>query len=194
MDELSAKQAAFVREYLKDRNATQAAIRAGYSPKGADVQGARLLGNVRVKLAIDAAEEKLNKQSKDIRERIIDELQLLAFSRLSDFMNGEEMRPIGEIDPDKMAALSSFEVKETSGGKPGSEWSSIQKKFKLWSKEKALELLMRHLGMLDDKLKVELPEPVVIKRRNGETIELGVRINGNQDTVRVSPTKPGSAD
>lgn len=190
MDELSAKQAAFVREYLKDRNATQAAIRAGYSPKGADVQGARLLGNVRVKLAIDAAEEKLNKQSKDIRERIIDELQLLAFSRLSDFMDGDQLKPLADIDPDKIAAMGSIEVNETSGGKPGSEWVSVKKKFKLWSKEKALELLMRHLGMLDDKLKVELPEPVVIKRRNGETIELGVRINGVSGTNDRGGGKP----
>lgn len=48
MDCLSEKQEAFVIEYLKDFNATQAAIRAGYSIKGADVQGSRLLGNVRI--------------------------------------------------------------------------------------------------------------------------------------------------
>ncbi|MBB6446543.1 terminase small subunit [Bacillus benzoevorans] len=48
MEELTEKQVAFVIEYLKDFNATQAAIRAGYSKNGADVQGSRLLGNVRV--------------------------------------------------------------------------------------------------------------------------------------------------
>lgn len=42
-------------EYLKDQNATQAAIRSGYSKKTADVQGPRLLGNVRIKAAVEAA-------------------------------------------------------------------------------------------------------------------------------------------
>ena len=42
-------------EYLKDQNATQPAIRSGYSKKTADVQGPRLLGNVRIKAAVEAA-------------------------------------------------------------------------------------------------------------------------------------------
>ena len=45
---LTPKQERFVAEYLVDMNATQAAIRAGYSRKTADVQGPRLLGNVRI--------------------------------------------------------------------------------------------------------------------------------------------------
>lgn len=45
MSDLSPKQEAFCREFVKDFNATQAAIRAGYAPKNADVQGPRLLGN-----------------------------------------------------------------------------------------------------------------------------------------------------
>jgi phage terminase small subunit len=49
---LTAKQARFVEEYLCDLNATQAAIRAGYSPKTATVQGSRLLTNAKVAAAI----------------------------------------------------------------------------------------------------------------------------------------------
>ncbi len=52
---LTPKQAAFVREYLVDLNATQAAIRAGYSERTANEQGARLLANVSVAAAIEAA-------------------------------------------------------------------------------------------------------------------------------------------
>lgn len=51
---LTPRQAAFVREYLIDLNATQAAIRAGYSEDTANQQGARLLTNVCVREAIDA--------------------------------------------------------------------------------------------------------------------------------------------
>ena len=52
MPELSPKQKAFVREYAIDSNATQAAIRAGYSEKTAPEQGSRLLRNVKVKAAV----------------------------------------------------------------------------------------------------------------------------------------------
>lgn len=53
--ELTPRQARFVQEYLVDLNATQAAIRAGYSPKTAEQQGYRLLRNVQVAAAIQAA-------------------------------------------------------------------------------------------------------------------------------------------
>ena len=48
MAKLTEKQQRFVEEYLVDLNATQAAIRAGYSVKTADVQGSRMLRNVKV--------------------------------------------------------------------------------------------------------------------------------------------------
>jgi len=53
---MTPKQTRFVQEYLIDLNATQAAIRAGYSAKNADVDGPRLLGNAGVKAAIETAQ------------------------------------------------------------------------------------------------------------------------------------------
>lgn len=50
---MTPKQQRFVEEYMVDLNATQAAIRAGYAAKDADVQGPRLLGNVGVRLEIE---------------------------------------------------------------------------------------------------------------------------------------------
>ena len=55
---LTLKQLAFVREYLIDLNATQAAIRAGYSAKTACEQASRLLSNVKVSVAIQEAMDK----------------------------------------------------------------------------------------------------------------------------------------
>lgn len=54
---MTPKQEAFVREYLIDLNATQAAIRAGYSEATASEQGSRLLGNVKVAEAITQGKE-----------------------------------------------------------------------------------------------------------------------------------------
>ena len=52
---MTAKQQAFVREYLIDFNATAAAKRAGYSPRTADRSGPRLLGNVGIQAALQDA-------------------------------------------------------------------------------------------------------------------------------------------
>lgn len=56
---LTDKQAAFVREYLVDCNATQAAIRAGYPARSAGQQGERLLKKDEIRELVDAAREKL---------------------------------------------------------------------------------------------------------------------------------------
>jgi len=57
---LSPKRAAFVREYLVDLNATQAAIRAGYSPKSARVTGTRLLTDAAIQAAVQKAQAELS--------------------------------------------------------------------------------------------------------------------------------------
>lgn len=58
MSRLNAKQQRFVDEYLIDLNATQAAIRAGYSEKTANQQGPRLLVNAGIQQAIEAGKAK----------------------------------------------------------------------------------------------------------------------------------------
>lgn len=72
---LTLKQQAFVDEYLKDRNATQAAIRCGYSEKTAKQQGSRLLSNVDVASAIDSATTEVSERAKvdaqDVLESIL---------------------------------------------------------------------------------------------------------------------------
>jgi predicted SPOUT superfamily RNA methylase MTH1 len=72
---MTPKQAAFVREYLIDRNATQAAIRAGYSAETAKQQGSRLLTNVDVQQAVAAKEERLQKKADVTIETIAQELE-----------------------------------------------------------------------------------------------------------------------
>jgi hypothetical protein len=68
---LTPKQAAFVQEYLKDLNATQAAIRAGYSEKTAAEQASRLLSNVKVQEAVTKGREKLAHKVEVTTERVL---------------------------------------------------------------------------------------------------------------------------
>ena len=76
---ITEKQQRFVEEYLIDLNATKAAIRAGYSPKTADVQGPRLLGKVRVSCAIARAKAERSRRTGITQDRILQELARIAF-------------------------------------------------------------------------------------------------------------------
>ncbi len=76
--ELTPKQAAFVQEYLIDLNATQAAIRAGYSEKTANEQGARLLANASIRASINAGQNKRAEKTELNAEWVLNRLQLIA--------------------------------------------------------------------------------------------------------------------
>ena len=72
---LTAKQARFKDEYLIDNNATQAAIRAGYSKKTAKSQGQRLLTNVDIAAAIKVGQKDIAKRNGLTIDDILDELE-----------------------------------------------------------------------------------------------------------------------
>lgn len=74
---MNAKQERFVHEYLQDFNATQAAIRAGYSPKTAYSQGHRLLKDVEVEAAIKAGRERISQGSEVTAKAVLKELEAL---------------------------------------------------------------------------------------------------------------------
>ena len=109
---LTAKESAFVAEYLVDLNATQAAIRAGYSEKSAAVIGHENLRKPHIAEAIQEAMDKRGERVKISQDWILKKLR-----RIVKDCTGETLNPAGA--------------------------------------NKALELLMRHKGMLNDKLKVE---------------------------------------
>ena len=72
---LNPKQQAFVREYLVDFNATQAAIRAGYSPKTAGVQGHELLKKPEISEEVDRGRARLASKAAITAEEVINGLK-----------------------------------------------------------------------------------------------------------------------
>ncbi len=84
MARLTEKQKRFVEEYLVDLNATQAAIRAGYSPKTAYSTGQRLLKNVEVQAAIQAAIKEREKRTQVTQDMVVEELRTVAFAQAAD--------------------------------------------------------------------------------------------------------------
>ena len=75
---LNLKQARFAAEYLKDCNATQAAIRAGYAAKNADVTGSRLLGNVGVAAAVAAGQKRVASKLDLSAEKVLADIARIA--------------------------------------------------------------------------------------------------------------------
>jgi phage terminase small subunit len=140
---MTPKRQRFVEEYLVDLNATQAAIRARYSPKRADAIGHDLLSFTEVKNAIDEALEERRKKNEVTAERVIQELARIAFVDLRKVSswgpNGVTLLPSEGLTDDEAAIVA--EVSETTSETSGSI------KFKRFDKLKALELLGKHLGM-----------------------------------------------
>lgn len=159
---LSPKRQRFVNEYLKDLNATQAAIRAGYSEKTAHVQGPRLLGFVDVKAAIDAAITRRNKRLEISQDRIVRELAKVALADIKDYLSFRTEKTQVGVDDEGSPVFDYKPVielvpSENVDGTIIQEVSLSQKgifTFRLQDKLKALELLARHLGMLNDRVQL----------------------------------------
>ena len=157
MAKLTEKQQRFVDEYLIDLNATQAAIRAGYSAKTADVQGSRMLGNVKVQQAIAEAMAKRSKRTGVNQDRVVLELAKNAFVKMTDIVDSEGRIRSNATDDD-LSCIESIKYKESDNEYGG----SVEREVKISSKLKALELLGKHLGMWNDKLDVNIASPIVI--------------------------------
>ncbi|MBS5511651.1 MAG: terminase small subunit [Clostridium sp.] len=154
---LTEKQQCFVDEYLIDLNATQAAIRAGYSAKTADVQGARLLANAKVQQAISEKMAERSKRTGINQDRVIIELARIAFVKMTDIVDSDgEIR--SDASEDDLACIESVKYKSSESETS----SSVEREVKISPKLKALELLGKHLGMWNDKLDVNITQPIVI--------------------------------
>ena len=150
---LTPKQKRFVDEYLIDLNATQAAIRAGYSPKTANEQGARLLANVSIAQTIQKAMQDREQRTEITQDRVLQEYARLAFyDPRKLFQPDGAPKPIEALDDDTAAALAGLEVREEfEGAGENRTFVGYTKKYKLANKLGALDSLAKHLGMLDGK-------------------------------------------
>lgn len=158
MAKLTPKQQAFVAEYLVDLNATQAAIRAGYSVKNADKIGSELLGKTRVKNAIDKAMAERSRRTGINQDRVLRELAKIAFVNASDVINMDEATIRDDANREDTAAIASVKVKTI----PGEDGDIVEREVKIYDKLKALELLGKHLGMFTDKLNINAEMAVKI--------------------------------
>lgn len=143
---MTDKQKRFVEEYLIDLNATQAAIRAGYSPDTAEQIGHQQLKKTSVANAIAIEQAKRSKRTGVSQDRVVRELAKIAFANLTDVVDTFDGSVIASADKDDLACIQSIKVKQTE--------TMTEREVKLADKTRALELLGKHLGMFKDRLEV----------------------------------------
>lgn len=158
--ELTPQQEMFAYEYVKDFNATQAAIRAGYSAKTAGSKGTQLLQVVSVRSLIERLREDLRKKAKMTSDEILEELARLARSNIKRLFVTEPgddgkprvrmMRP-DEMHDDDAAAIAGMEVITDPNGVP-----ILTVKTKHWDKHAALRTLAQIHKLIGAEVEVNL--------------------------------------
>jgi phage terminase small subunit len=154
---LNHRQTMFVLEYLKDGNGTQAAIRAGYGKPGADVQAARLLGNVRIWTEIQDRRRKFYERHELTAERVHLEWATIAFLDPAAFFDeNDNLLPITRMPPEARRALARIEIKEIFELREGRKTpSGVLRKIIFSNKLVALQALAKDLGMLNETAEVK---------------------------------------
>ncbi len=140
---LTSKQQIFVDEYLKDLCGKQAAIRAGYSPKTAEVIAHQLLKKTSVSAAVELAISLRQKRTVISQDMVIQELASVAFARISDVVEIEK----GQI---KIRNSSGIHGENFSGVRALNQ-SSNGITISMHDKLSALKLLGAHLGLFAEK-------------------------------------------
>ncbi len=143
MAKLTEKQKRFVAEYLVDLNATQAAIRAGYSKKTAEVIGYENLRKPQIADEIEKRQEKLRNKLEITQEKVLEEIAGIAFANASDFVTITatgllDVKPTSKVQKEKLPALAG--IKYSANG-------AVE--IKLHDKPAALRMLAEHLGLFN---------------------------------------------
>ena len=144
---MTKKQKLFCDEYLIDLNATQAAIRAGYSTETAGAIGNENLKKPEIRAHIDRAMAERSKRTGVNADRVIQELAKIAFVNAPDVIDPETATIREDALAEDTAAIQSVKVK--TFGEDG-----LEREIKMADKLKALELLGKHLGMFKEKVEV----------------------------------------
>lgn len=173
MSVLTPKQQLFVEEYLIDLNATQAAIRAGYSENTARSMGSENLSKPDIQEAISEAMQARSDRTEITADMVLQELAKPAFIDIRDAFDDEnQLLPIKEMPEHVARAIGSIEMRhvKTTHRTVGedeeiTEQESI-KTMKMVCKKGSLELIGRHLKMFTDVKQIEGLEDLEILVRH----------------------------
>ena len=155
---MTKKQKRFCEEYLIDLNATQAAIRAGYSPKSAGDTGSEILKYPDVRAYVDKLLAEQSVRTGVIADRVIRELAKVAFVKATDVIDTDTGNVRDDATDNDRACIAAVKVKRVNGA----DFDSTEREIRLCDKVKALELLGKHLGLFEDNINVDVNGAVKI--------------------------------
>lgn len=144
MAKLTSKQLRFAKEYIIDRNVTQAAIRAGYPPRDAKRYGKANLEKPKIQELTGIADAEPSRRRGIIADMALEELAKLAFANPMDLIDIEDGSVRADASREAATMISSIKVKRSGG-------QTVDREIKFYDKLKALELLAKLLGIFDDK-------------------------------------------
>jgi len=145
---LSPKQKTFVAEYLVDLNATEAALRAGYSKKSAASIGQENLQKPAIAEAVEKALADRVERIEITQDAVVQELACIAFGNISDVAEweGEHVKVLSSSTRSKRVLAAVAGVSETQHGLT----------VRMHDKQAALLNLGKHLGMFREKVELEV--------------------------------------
>lgn len=156
---LTKRQAEFCQQYLKDLNGTQAAIRAGYSKKGAHVQAAQLLSNHKVSVHLQELMQERAQRTEIDADWVLKRLAQDATADLADLY--DELGQLKAVKDWPLAFRTGLvagieTVQERDGFSPDGDPAFVTvRKVKLMDRAKLLEMVGRHVGVQAFKDKIE---------------------------------------
>jgi phage terminase small subunit len=146
MGKLTDKQEMFCKEYLIDLNATQAAIRAGYSKKTAKEQGCENLTKPNIQIKIAELKESRSKRVEVDSDYVLKELLNWADGDYTELML-LTAKQIKELSPEIRRLITGF--KRVTRRIPGTDEQEVQIEVKFIDKQKAMEMIARHIGFYE---------------------------------------------
>ena len=151
MTDLTDKQKRFCEEYVIDLNATQAAIRSGYSKDTANVQGSQNLSKLNIQEYISQLQESKSEELNISQNMVLQELMKVAFGDVKNYFDDNgRLIDINELENEVSASIKSVTVQQekiTSDG--NSTFESSIKKIESYDKLKALEIIIKMLGFYE---------------------------------------------
>lgn len=142
--ELTPRQSRFVDEYLLEPNATQAAIKAGYSKKGANAAGARLLANVSIQQAIAARQQDRAQRTQVDADYVLHRLHAIDQLDIIDILDDAgNVRPVREWPKAWRQSITAADLQEMQQG----DVMTVVRKIKWPDKLKTLELIGKHVNV-----------------------------------------------
>jgi phage terminase small subunit len=169
-ESFTEKQKRFCEEYVVDLNATQAAIRAGYSKRSAKVLAVAALTKANVQTYISELQRDIQDRNKLKADDVIQELRALSFWNAVDFIDeGNVIKDLTKLPRELTKAVVGIKVKQTFLPNPNGEGEPIEEittELKMVDKRGALVDLGKHLGVFEKDNRQKAPVKIRVKSNN----------------------------